>query len=203
MLLSPAQTAFNQVQAQARSDAVAEAIRAAVPDATSLTALDYGCGAGPIGLRLAGHFRHVILTDVDPVAVAAATDAARGVANVDTRVLDLSVKPGASLGVHVDAVFSCLSWHHVRDLDTLLDMLPTVAPDGRLFVADMDQDGGAYHRDLPDFDGVDGFDRDELCERLRQHGYTDITITDLWRSQKWVAGALTDLSLFMMQARIP
>ncbi|MCL2653728.1 MAG: class I SAM-dependent methyltransferase [Propionibacteriaceae bacterium] len=203
MQLSPEQAAFNQSQAQARSDAVAAAIRDATPEAGALTALDYGCGSGPIGLRLANHFQHVTLADVYPDVVAGAIEAARDASNVDVRLLDLSTKDGVPEDLCVDVVLSCLSWHHVRDLDVLLEALPLVAPGGRLFVADMDFDGGAYHADLPDFDGVQGFDRDDLRQRLERHGYGDVRVSDLWRSQKWITGKLTDLSLFMMQARIP
>ncbi|MCL2735944.1 MAG: class I SAM-dependent methyltransferase [Propionibacteriaceae bacterium] len=203
MLVSPEQAAFNQTQVQKRSDAVANAICSAIPDSERLAALDYGCGPGHIGLRLAGDFRRMFLADSDPDAVASAADASRGLDNVSSLVLDLSIPTALPPDLRVDVVFSCLSWHHVRDLDHLLDTLPIIAPGGRLMVVDMDADGGAYHADLPGFDGVHGFDRDELRERLTSHGYTDVTIADVWASQKWVAGTLTDLSLFMLQARIP
>lgn len=201
MILTPQQAAFNKAQADARSETVADAIRRAVPDGGDLVVLDYGSGPGHIGLRLASHFKRVIMADPDAAALAVASEAARGMPNVSTYVLGAGDVGLTDL--RADVVVSSLAWHHVRDLDTLLDTLPVVAPGGLLLVADMDADGGAYHVEIPDFDGVNGFDRAELCGRLVKHGYTDVTIQDLFHGQKWLAGRLTDLSLFMLQARIP
>jgi len=201
MILTPQQAAFNKSQADARSETVADAIRSAVPDGADLVALDYGSGPGHIGLRLADHFRHIILADPDAAALAVAAEAARDLPNVSLSLLGAG--DDGLTALRADVVVSSLAWHHVRDLDTLLDALPVVAPAGQLLVADMDQDGGAYHVEIPDFDGVDGFDRTELCSRLVKHGYLDVTIRDLFEGQKWIAGQLVDLSLFMLQARIP
>ena len=193
---------FNQANAAARSDAVAAAIRLATPDASQLVAMDYGCGPGYIGLRLADHFAEVILVDPDPEALAQAAAASSQLPNVTTMMLDLTAEPPPA-GLRADVVLSCLSWHHVTRLDSLLDALPRVAPGGLLYVADMDPDGGAYHAELPDFDGVDGFDRGELAGRLRDHGYQQVGVDDLWTGSKWVAGKLAPMSLFLLRARIP
>ena len=195
-------TKYNQANVAARSDAVAAAIRAATPESSQLVAMDYGCGPGHIGLRLADHFGELILVDPDPDALAQAAAASSRLPNVTTLKLDLSADAPPT-GLRVDVVFSCLSWHHVVRLDALLDALPHVAPGGRLFVADMDPDGGAYHSELPDFDGVDGFDRAELAGRLRGHGYQQVSVDDLWTGSKWIAGKLTPMSLFLLQARLP
>ena len=193
---------YNKANAAARSDAVADAIRAATPNASQLVAMDYGCGPGHIGFRLADHFAKVIFVDPDPDALAQATEASSQLTNVTTMMLDLAAETPPA-GLRADVVFSCLSWHHVTDLDSLLDALPQVASGGQLFVADMDPDGGAYHADLPDFDGVDGFDRSELTALLLDHGYQDVSINDLWKGSKRIAGKLTPMSLFLLQARIP
>ena len=194
--------AFNEENGRNRSQAVAAAIRLATPDGPALTALDYGCGPGHIGLRLADHFAHVTLVDVDSEAVAQAADAAANMANITPLTLDLSVDAPPT-DLCVDVVFSCLAWHHVTNLGALLAALAIVSPGGRLFVAEMYPDGGAYHAELPDFDGVDGFDPDALAALLAKHGYTDVATKDLWTGQKWVAGSLTTMKLFMLEARLP
>jgi len=199
--LTAAQAAENVVHGAARSDAVAAAVRRAVPDGRELTLLDYGCGPGHIGLRLTDYFARVILADVDPAAIDLARTAAAGRANVEVRVMDLTHQ--IPTGLRADVVVSCLAWHHIRDLDPLLAALPHVAPGSRLLVADMDADGGAYHADNPEFADITGFDRAALERTLARHHYHDITAGDLWQSQKWVAGRLTPLSLFLLQAVVP
>jgi len=195
-------TEFNKANAAARSDAVAAAIREATPCGAEQDALDYGCGPGHIGLRLAGHFATIILADPDLDALAQAGAASANLQGVTTMALDLTAGPPPA-GLRADVVFSCLSWHHVHNLDALLEALPAVAPGGQLLVADMDPDGGAYHAELPDFHGVHGFDRDELKGSLQSHGYQGVAIADLWQGEKWVAGKLAPMSLFLLQARIP
>ena len=194
--------AINQANAAARSDAVASAIRKVTPGASTLTAMDYGCGLGQVGLQLVDHFAHIILADPDLDALSQAATASSGMPGISIMPLDLSVgSPPPDL--RVDVILSCLSWHHVLNLDTLLETLPSVSPGGQLLVAEMDFDGGAYHAELPDFKGVDGFDRGELKGRLHRHGYLKVSVADLWQGQKWVAGKLTAMSLFLLQARIP
>ena len=201
MAVTENHTTFNQAQAAARSDVVADAIRNATPSSSGLTGLDYGCGPGHIGLRLADHFEQVILADCDPEALAQAK-AVAALSNATVISLDL-VRDPPPPDLRADVVFSCLSWHHIRDLDRLIDALPALAPDGQLFVAEMDPDAGAYHAELPDFDGWHGFDRNDLASRLTRHAYTGITTAQLGRWQKWIAGDLATISVFMIHARIP
>ncbi|MDR2930332.1 MAG: class I SAM-dependent methyltransferase [Propionibacteriaceae bacterium] len=192
----------NEANSTARSDAVAAAVIAALPDMSELTVLDYGCGAkGSVGLRLADRVHQVVLADADPEAVSAVEVVAKGRANVVVRLLDLTEDVPSDLAA--DVVVSTLSWHHIADLGPLLEALPSVAGGGRLFVADMDDDGGAYHADDPRFTWIHGFDRDELAGLVGEHGYADVQVADLWRGSKWVAGQLVEMSVFCLTARIP
>ncbi len=196
-----AQQAENTAGAAARSDAVAAAVRHAIPDSAGLTLLDYGCGPGHVGLRLADDFGRIILADSDPEAARLATEAAAGSAKVEVRLLDLTQTLPDDL--RADVVVSCLSWHHVTNLGALLEALPLVAPGGRLLVADMDEDGGAYHADHPEFAGIVGFDRTRLAATLTSHGYADVAVASLWQGRKWILGRQVPLSLFLLQAGIP
>jgi len=198
---SPEHLAANAAHGAARSDAVAAAVLRVVPDGAGLTLLDYGCGPGHIGLRLVGHFARIIMADVDPAMVEQAAAAAQGLADVDTRVVDLTAQVPADL--RADVVVSCLAWHHVAHLDVLLDAVAAVAPGGRLVVADMDADGGAYHADNPAFAWITGYHRAELVQTVTRHGYADVTVADLWQGAKWINQRLTPLSLFLLQAVIP
>jgi SAM-dependent methyltransferase len=71
--------------------ATLELVRAALPAAPVESALDLGCGAGPVGLLLARAARRVVATDVSPRAVELARLNAdvNGVTNLEVRVGDL------------------------------------------------------------------------------------------------------------------
>ena len=184
-----------------RADAVARAVLDAVPEAGRLTVLDYGCGSGDVSLSLAGRFGHVILADSDPSVVKAAADTTCDVRNASVRLLDLTKDVPGDL--RADIVLSAMSWHHIRDLGALLDAFSTVVPGGRLFVADLDADGGAYHADQPDFDGHNGFDRTRLVQFVAAHGCTTVTVSDLWHGHHWANGRRSPASVFLLQATLP
>jgi SAM-dependent methyltransferase len=71
--------------------ATLELVRAVLPAAPVESALDLGCGAGPVGLLLARAARRVVATDVSPRAAGLARLNAEvnGVANLEVRVGDL------------------------------------------------------------------------------------------------------------------
>ncbi|GAB2456469.1 class I SAM-dependent methyltransferase [Xylanimonas ulmi] len=194
--------AHNERAGARRSDAIAAGVRAHLGAAASAwTALDYGCGPGHVGLRLTDTFARVVLADVDPDALGAARAAAQGHPRVEVREVDLTREVPADL--HADVVVSSMSWHHIRDLDAVADAVARVAPGGRLFVADLDADGGAFHRDHPSFDGHDGFERGALADLLAGHGYADLAVEDAWRGERYTSVGLTPMSLFLLTARIP
>ncbi|QAY61977.1 class I SAM-dependent methyltransferase [Xylanimonas allomyrinae] len=195
------QLAHNVRVGAERSDMIAAAVRSRLDDPSTLTVLDYGCGPGHVGLRLAGAFARVVLADVDAQALDLARAAATGDPSVEVRELDLT--RGVPEGLRADVVVSSMSWHHIRDLDAVADALVRVAPGGRLFVADLDADGGAYHRDVDGFDGHDGFDRPALAARLARRGYSDVVVEDLWCGARYTRSGLAPLSVFLLTARIP
>jgi SAM-dependent methyltransferase len=79
-----------------------------------------------------------------------------------------------------DVVWSSMALHHVHDVDALFRAVAALLiAGGRLAIADLDRDPeGLFHADKPEFDGHDGFDRDDLAERLGRAGFTDIGFTD-------------------------
>jgi SAM-dependent methyltransferase len=199
--LTEQQLAHNTRLGAERSDAIAAAVRDRLGDGSTLSAIDYGCGPGHVGLRLADAFAHLVLADANPEALVEARANAVGHSNLEVRELDLTREVPADL--RADVVVASMSWHHIRDLGALVDGVARVAPGGRLFVADLDADGGAFHRDEATFDGHDGFDRPALAKLLREHGYTDVVVADLWRGEKYTSAGLTPMSLFLLSARVP
>ncbi|MCL2470480.1 MAG: class I SAM-dependent methyltransferase [Propionibacteriaceae bacterium] len=191
----------NEHEHAARSAVIVEAIARRLPATEGLTLLDYGCGTGPVGLGLASRFSRTILVDIDSEALAEASAAAESVPGVEIRLLDLTQEVPRDL--RVDVVVSAMSWHHVLDLGTLLDALAHVAPGGHLFVADLDADDGAFHSGQPEFNGHHGFVRADLVDMVTRHGYTDVTVTDLWQGHRWISDNPVPASVFLLQATVP
>lgn len=189
----------NVIWANRRSDAVASAIRRSVPE--GLTAMDFGCGPGHVGLRLVDHFASVLFVDSDPEVVAALAPRLVGTPSLSVRRLDIVSEP---LPDPVECVFASMSLHHVVDLDAVLDaFFRVIDADGWLFIADLVPDGGRYHAAEPQFRGHNGFDPVALAEQTEAHGFDRVRTAPLVTGQRWAGERLIDYSMFGLLARRP
>lgn len=189
----------NAVWAGERSGVVAAAIRATVP--AGVSGMDYGCGPGHIGLRLASHFTTLSLVDADPQVVDALADKVARRPSLRTYELDLTRQPARE---QVDCVFASMSFHHIPDSAAFLDgVANTIRHGGWLVIADFDTDHGQLHSAEPEFDGHHGFDRAMLAAEVAAHGFTDVQVDDVWAGRRWCGDRLVDYSLFLLTARRP
>ncbi len=168
------------------------------------TALDFGCGTGLLTLELAARVGRVTGLDTSPGMLAEldAKIVRAGLANVDTLQADLG--RGDLLPGGYGLVASAMALHHVVDpLPVLTGLHKAAAPGGRLALADLDSEGGAFHDDNA---GVHhfGFDRIDLADMLAGIGWTDIgarTATSIEKPGK--NGVPRSFSVFLMTARKP
>ena len=163
-----------------RQVAVARAIQAAVDLDPRMRALDIGGGTGRLSILLADRVGSVVVTDPSAGMVQVAQERIAA-AGLDDRLravrADLVTDP---IEGTYDVAWSSMALHHVQDVDALLRSIAGLLVDGgRLAIADLDADPeGAFHADKPDFHGHDGFDRQELTERLTRAGFTDVAFVD-------------------------
>ncbi|MDR1295022.1 MAG: class I SAM-dependent methyltransferase [Bifidobacteriaceae bacterium] len=180
-----------------RCDAVAAVVRLRLP--SGLMGMDYGCGSGHVGLRIADHFASMDLVDISAEVIASLADEVAGRPSLRAYTLDLTRDEPPR---QVDCVIASMSFHHVSDTDRLLDGLArTVRSGGCLMVVDMDADNGEFHAAKHDFDGHDGFDRSALAHRIAAHGFDVTEVCDVWSGQRWSADTLVEYSAFMIMAR--
>ena len=123
-----------------------------------------------------------------------------GLPNVRTLQADLAA--GDPLPGSYDLIASAMALHHVADLEPALTRLHAAAGSGgRLALADLDSEGGAFHDDNA---GVHhfGFDRIDLADMLAGIGWTDIdarTAATIERPAK--NGGVRPFTVFLMTAR--
>ena len=173
--------------------------RQPVPDA-----LDFGCGTGLLTLELSRRCERVTGLDFSP-GMLAALDAkieAAGLGNVATILADLAA--GDPLPGRYDLVASAMALHHVAELDAVLKRLFAAAQKGgRIALADLDSEGGAFHDDNA---GVHhfGFDRLELADTLAGIGFTDIdAVTAAVIEKPAQCCGVRSFPVFLMTARKP
>jgi SAM-dependent methyltransferase len=132
-----------------RNDAVAAAIREAVPLGDGIAALEFGCGTGELTVRLAPAVGTVLATDASEGMVKVFREklAADPLPNVKVRQLDLLSDPAPSGPFGL--IYSSMTLHHIPDLPLLFGRLSSLlAPGGCIALADLCAEDGSFHGEM-------------------------------------------------------
>jgi len=183
-----------------RAERIADGIRAVVPLSSAMAALDYGSGTGLLSFPLREELGHITLKDSSPgmLAVAAEKIAAQGVANMVTRLADLTAEPLPD--ERYDLIYSSMTLHHIPDTDAILAAFHAhLNPGGWLGIADLDREDGSFHG--LSVDVHHGFDRDVLAEKTRRAGFTDVAFRTVFEIEKDQPAGRRVYPVFLMVAR--
>jgi len=164
-----------------RQVAVAKAIQEAVELSPNVNAVDVGGGTGRLSILLADQVGSVVVTDTSLGMVEVAQERIETAGLADRlRAVQADLTIDRLDGTY-DVIWSSMALHHVHDVDRLLRSLAGLLVDGgRVAIADLDTDpDGAFHADKVDFDGHDGFDRQDLAAQLASAGFADVTFVDV------------------------
>jgi len=184
-----------------RARATAEQCRL-TPLASRESLLDIGGGTGLLSLFLQGDFKTITIADTssEMLRVAREKIAAAGIDNIRICLLqkDLSELTGS-----FSAIISLMTLHHIHDLDAFLGHAADLLnKHGTLMIADLylDRDG-SFHKHVADFQGHDGFDIDQLSQKLVNAGFAVRQVKPYYKISKTNrAGTEQEFPLFFMVA---
>jgi len=182
-----------------RARAVAEAIKTSIHLSPSMKAFEYGCGTGLLSFELQPYLGHITLADSSSgmVAVLEEKIKSRGIQNMAPLRLDLSIDPLPQERYYL--LYTLMTLHHIPDTDRVLRGFYTLlASQGYLCIADLDKEDGSFHG--AGFDGHNGFDRDELGDRLTRLGSRNTRFTTCYQMTKEVETGVKTFPLFLMIA---
>lgn len=158
---------------------IAAAISTSLPLHQKMTALEYGCGTGLVGLALAP--RLLALTAVDTssgmLAVLDQKIKDEKITNVTTQRLDLMQE---TLPTRFDLIFCAMTLHHIKEADQLLGRFCELLVDGGyLAVADLQKEDGSFHD--AEADGVmhHGFEPAELATTVTGLGLQQAAVQEV------------------------
>jgi ubiquinone/menaquinone biosynthesis C-methylase UbiE len=166
-----------------RANAVAAAIREQLPLSRQMTALEYGCGTGLLSFALHSDLGPITLADssIGMLEVLKAKIASSGIRNMTPLQLDLSMDPLP--GEKYYLIYTLMTLHHIPEAYEILQSFYTMLePSGWVCIVDLDKEDGSFHGS--DFSGHQGFDRDELRQRLSDLGYVNIRISTCYEIPK-------------------
>jgi len=162
-----------------RAREIAAALRAAVPLDGRTRLLEYGAGTGLLCEALADDVGSITLAEPsEGMRQVIAAKVAAGTLPSDARIWDLDLVDAEVPDERFDVIATVMALHHIPELPPVLaGFARLLDEDGRLCVIDLEAEDGSFHADRPGFHGHDGFDRDELSERLALAGFTDVRFT--------------------------
>jgi predicted TPR repeat methyltransferase len=163
-----------------RARAVAAAIRAAVPLASTERLLEYGAGTGLVTEALRDAIGPVTLVDTSAGMLDVMRAKVEAGTIPDARIWDLDLVSGSVPDERFDLVVTVMTLHHIDDLRPVLAAFRDLLDQGgHLCIADLEAEDGSFHTD--DFHGHNGFERADLEAQLTQAGFTDIAFRDCYR----------------------
>jgi len=185
----------------ALAGAIAEAI-SDLPLNREMSAMEYGCGTGLVGLALAPRLGKLTAVDTSPgmLEVLQQKIDTAGVHNVTPLQLDLAHEPCVD---RFDLIFSAMTLHHIEAANDILAVFCRLLNDGGyLAIADLDREDGSFH--APGSRGVrhHGFDRRQLSRQLGEHGLTEVKDRTAYVFRKsGKDGTIRDYSIFLITGR--
>ncbi len=156
-----------------RAEAVAVAIRAAVPLDRSMRMLEYGAGTGLVTQALRDSVGPVTMADTSAgMREVMESKIATGVVT-DAEVWDVDLATEPVPDEHFDLVVTVMTLHHIPGLEPVLASFAGLLGDGgHLCIVDLEEEDGSFHPD--GFDGHHGFNRAALGDTLGRAGFTDV-----------------------------
>jgi ubiquinone/menaquinone biosynthesis C-methylase UbiE len=142
------------------------------PDKT-LNALEFGCGTGLLSFQLKDFFKTITLADNSEgmIKVLGEKIVKEGIDNfkplhIDSLESDLKIKK-------YDVIFTLMTLHHMADVNNIVKVFNSILKrGGYLCIADLVKEDGSFHSDHDNFNGHNGFDRNELKDILSNNGFS-------------------------------
>jgi ubiquinone/menaquinone biosynthesis C-methylase UbiE len=189
----------NDPQKIERAKVFADEILSFVKPSPSMNGFEYGCGTGLLSYFMKDHFARLTLADNSDGMLKVLREKIRKehIPNMIPVHLDLMTQ---NFGKHsYDVIYTLMTLHHIRDIEKLLkQFLSMLKKGGYLCIGDLTKEDGSFHSHIPDYDGHNGFERDEIERILESSGFKTELYKICYRITKQTEGKVTTYPLFLM-----
>jgi ubiquinone/menaquinone biosynthesis C-methylase UbiE len=143
------------------------------PDKT-MNAFEFGCGTGLLSYQLKDFFNTITLADTSEgmIKVLQEKITNENIKNFKPLLVDLLEDDAVINENSYDVIYTLMTLHHIDDINKIAKIFNAMLKTGGyLCIADLVQEDGSFHTNVPGFNGHNGFDRTELSAILSNHGF--------------------------------
>lgn len=163
------------------------------------TALEFGCGTGLLSYQLKDNFKTISLADNSEGMIEVLKEKIKklSLTNFKPLLVDL-LEEDLNIG-KFNVIYSLMTVHHILDLNKVSKIFHSLLKtNGYLCIADLVQEDGSFHTNHPNFDGHNGFDKNELSEILTSNGFSIEYYTISYVIEKKIEKEIRKYPLFLM-----
>ncbi|MFP4016331.1 MAG: class I SAM-dependent DNA methyltransferase [Halanaerobiales bacterium] len=183
-----------------RARRVAEGIQDKIKVNPDMKAFEYGCGTGLLSFQLHKYFKKIVLADNSRGMLDVLKDKIEkhDVENMEVRYLDLTSDPTPS--EKFDIIYTLMTLHHIPEVDKVItDFSNMLGGSGYLCIADLVEEDGSFHGDQ--FQGHNGFTREELEGLLVKHGFETVDYSIIYERKKMIDDREMIFPVFLLIAQ--
>ncbi|WP_294352578.1 class I SAM-dependent methyltransferase [uncultured Clostridium sp.] len=185
-----------------RTEILSKAIIERIEDASEKTALEIGCGTGLFTTRLSKVLKEVACFDTSEEMVKVLKEKIKEGNLKNISIYTEEILNNEEFYEKFDIVYSSMVFHHIVDIEKEFELLSKLLKkSGQVIIIDLDEEDGSFHKNEKDFNGHNGFNRDEFKDILEKYGFMDVTFETVFNGTKIVLDKGVDYSLFLCVAQ--
>ena len=189
----------NDPQKITRATVFAKEINDFIKPNKKLNALEFGCGTGLLSFKLKDSFKTITLVDNSEGMISVLKEKIEKEEIKNFIPLQINSFERDLQHLKLDVIYSLMTLHHMHDLSKTLEVFNSILePNGFLCIADLVAEDGSFHIHHDDFDGHNGFNKDELSGIMLKIGFKLAYYKECFVIEKIVDGKIKKYPLFLM-----
>jgi len=189
----------NDPQKIERAVVFAKEINGFIQPRKKLNALEFGCGTGLLSFKLKDFFNTITLVDNSKGMIKVLKEKIDKENIKNFIPLQIDLLEGNNLSSKIDVIYSLMTLHHVSDINSTINKFNSILePNGYLCIADLVKEDGSFHSHHDDFNGHNGFDKEELGGIMIKNGFKLAYYKECFVIEKKVDENINKYPLFLM-----